>query len=89
MFWKQHGLVAPNFVVLAQGLVPSTQTIHRAELCGVITAANMAAAQHLPVTVHVDASSAMAAVDKFWEHGVQAKVAHKDLLLQLAPRGPG
>ena len=52
----------PNFATLSHGLVPGTQSIPRAELTALCVAVNIAAQlPHLPVHIHVDASSALQA----------------------------
>ena len=83
--WTSAGL-APGFAVVAQGLVPGKQSIHRAEVCAVVQALRLLG--DFPGYrgfVGVDSSSALAAVLGVLQGSSLARVKHRDLLQLISP----
>ena len=85
--WMRLKQPPSRFAVVARGLVPGPQLIHRAEVCAALQAVQMASRHpHLPAYVGVDSASALRVVSRAVQGTLQPRVAHSDLL-QHVPSG--
>ena len=85
--WEASHEAPPNFVVLAQGLVPGPQSVPRAELAALTLAIASSQSAGVPVTIHVDAASALASVRSALRGVPVQRMAHQDLLRALPAVG--
>ena len=79
-FWQRHRHTPGEFVVVARGLVPADQIIHRAEICAIVQALRIASRfPHLPVHIGTDSASALSAVTKVLRGPPCCEVFNRDL----------
>ena len=83
-FWNTRRTAPNDFIAIALGLVPSSQIVHRAELCAIIRAVQVAArCPDLPSFIGVDSASALRAVQRLFQGLPASRAAHRDLLRHL------
>ena len=87
--WKQHRAAPCDYVVVAQGLVPRSQTVYRAEICALVQAVHIALQfPELSVSIGVDSSSALEVVRAALQGHLPARAQHGDLLALLPSAAP-